>query len=231
MDSSQNPDKLSCVLIGVDTLLLECAERLLAADMGIQAILTDANRVRTWAEARGIEVRQASDLLAEDVAELQCDYLFSITWTRGLPVFLREMPRLAAINIQDSPLPRYAGPHGPAWALMAQDRHYGITWHLAEEQVGDGEVLEQVAVAIEEGETSLSLNMKCFEAALQGFEAMLPKLQEGKVQGAAQETKGRTVFGQDQRPEHWGCLDWERRAPELEALVRALDYGAYANPF
>lgn len=231
MDSSQNPDKLSCVLIGVDTLLLECAERLLAADFAITAILTDASRVRTWAEAQGIEVRGASDLLAEDIADLTCDYLFSITWTRGLPEFLREMPRLAAINIQDSPLPRYSGPHGPAWALMGQERHYGITWHLAEEEVGAGEVLKQVPVAIEEGETSLSLNMKCFEAALQGFETLLPNLAQGKVTCTAQESKGRAVFGQDQRPEHWGCLDWERRAPELEAQVRALDYGGYANPF
>jgi len=231
MVSNHHPNKLRCVLIGVDSLLLECAERLLSANFEICAILSDATRVRDWAEVRGVEVLPAEDLVAAHVEHLKCDYLFSITWLKALPEFLRSMPRVAAINIQDSPLPKYSGPHGPAWALMAQERHYGVCWHLAEAEIGEGGILRQIPVAIEAGDTSLSLNMKCFEAALTGFEQLLPDLAAEKLDTVPVDEKTRTRFGSDQRPEHWGCLDWTLKAEELEATVRALDFGGYANAF
>ncbi|MFK5957172.1 MAG: LLM class flavin-dependent oxidoreductase [Planctomycetota bacterium] len=224
-------DKLCCVLIGVDSLLLECAERLLSANFEVVAVLSDAPRVRDWAQAQGIEVLQAEDLLASQVEHLQCDYLFSITWLKGLPEFLRALPRVAALNIQDSPLPRYSGPHGPAWALMAGERHYGVCWHLAEAVVGEGGILKRIPVAIEADDTSLSLNMKCFEAALAGFEQLLPDLAAENLQTIAVDEKSRSRFGADQRPEHWGCLDWNQSAKQLEATVRALDFGGYTNAF
>jgi natural product biosynthesis luciferase-like monooxygenase protein len=234
MNSSPTPDKIdqsSCVLIGNDSLLLECAERLFSANFSIQAVFTDSDRVRNWAVSHDLEVRQASGLTADDLTGLAADYLFSITWLKGLPDFLREFPRIAAINIQDSPLPRYSGPHGPAWALMAQEQDYGVCWHLADSQVGKGGILQRAAVAIEAEDTSLSLNMKCFEAALSSFDQLLLDLKVGNVQGLPQDEKSRECFGQDQRPGHWGCLDWSLDASSLEAMVRALDYGTYFNPF
>lgn len=231
MVSNHQPNKLRCVLIGVDSLLLECAERLLSADFEICAVLSDATRVRDWADAHGIEILPAEDLVAAHVDHLKCDYLFSITWLKELPEFLRSLPRVAAINIQDSPLPKYSGPHGPAWALMAQERHYGVSWHLSEATVGEGGILRQIPVAIEADDTSLSLNMKCFEAALTGFEQLLPDLAAEKLAIVPIDEKARTRFTVDQRPEHWGCLDWTLKAKELEATVRALDFGGYANAF
>jgi natural product biosynthesis luciferase-like monooxygenase protein len=231
MDSETTPNKRNCVLIGDDSLLLECAERLFAANFTIQAVFTCATRVQDWAKARGVSVRTATGVTAEDVADLDCDYVLSITWLRGLPQCLRDLPRLAAINIQDSPLPRYSGPHGPAWALMAQEQDFGICWHLAEQHVGDGAILQRVAVNIEPNDSTLSLNMKCFEAALSGFEALLVDLIAGNIKTVPHEEGQRQRFAKDQRPQHWGCLDWQQSAGQLEAIVRALDYGAYSNPF
>jgi natural product biosynthesis luciferase-like monooxygenase protein len=114
---------------------------------------------------------------------------------------------------------------------MAQERHYGVSWHLAEAVVGDGGLLKQIPVAIEAEDTSLSLNMKCFEAALSGFEQLLPDLAMGKLAVVPVDEKARNRFDVNQRPEHWGCLDWTLSAMELEATVRALDFGGHANAF
>jgi natural product biosynthesis luciferase-like monooxygenase protein len=231
MNSKTTPNKCSCVLIGNDSLLLECAGQLISAEFSIQAVFTDSDRIRNWAISHEFEVRQASGLTAADLAGLACDYLFSITWLKGLPEFLRGFPAVAAINIQDSPLPRYSGPHGPAWALMAQEQEYGVCWHLAEAQVGEGGILQRASVTVDSEDTSLSLNMKCFEAALASFDQLLLDLKVGNVQGVPQDEKARVCFSPDQRPEQWGCLDWTQSASSLEAMVRALDYGAYNNPF
>ncbi len=215
----------------MDSLLLECAERLIARNFSIQAILSDAPRIRSWAQAHGILQLPAQDLVASDLAGLSCDYLFSVTWLQALPDFLLNFPRKAAINIQDSPLPRYSGPHGPAWALLEGERNYGVCWHLAGEKVGDGGLLQEVPVVIEPEDTSLSLNMKCFEAALQGFDALLDNLEQGSLATTPQDESRRVVFDLNQRPSHWGCMEWAEPASVLEARVRALNYGSYTNPF
>jgi natural product biosynthesis luciferase-like monooxygenase protein len=231
MDSKTTLNKRNCVLIGNDSLLLECAQRLLSMNFGICAVLTDSVRIRDWAEAQKIEVRSAKSLESDDIKSWVCDYVFSVTWLNIVPDFLRSLPRVAAINIQDSPLPRYSGPNGPAWALMNQEADFGVCWHIAESQVGEGDILKQVAVPIEANDTTVSLNMKCFEAALSSFEELLPELLNNTFERQPQEEAARFGFGRDQRPDHWGLLDWSLSAEKLEALVHGLDYGPYNNSF
>jgi len=231
MNSNPRTDKHTCILIGMDTLLLECAQRLLDHDFQIVAILSDAPRVKEWADRMEISILPAEAIEEAMLTELPCSYLFSITWNRPLPGFLLHHPGIAAINIQDSPLPQYSGPNGPAWALIADERHYGICWHLAEETLGMGDLLQEVPVAIEIGDTSLSLNMKCFEAALSGFDVLLEELPAGRLTRVKPDESTRRPLDTDLRPEQWGCLDWNRPAKELEALVRALDFGNYRNTF
>lgn len=231
MDSMTTLNKRNCVLIGNDSLLLECAERLLSLNFEICAVLTDSSRIRDWAEIQKIEVRSAKSLEKEDVKPWICDYVFSITWLNVVPDFVRDLAQIAAINIQDSPLPRYSGPNGPAWALMNQETDFGVCWHIAEEQIGEGDILKQVAVPVEANDTTVTLNMKCFEAALSGFEELLPELQSNTFTRQAQNDSARFGFARDQRPENWGLLDWSRSSECLEALVHGLDYGSYNNGF
>ncbi|MCP4771024.1 MAG: LLM class flavin-dependent oxidoreductase [Planctomycetes bacterium] len=194
-------------------------------------MLSDSPRIRDWAEAHKIEVRSAKNLEKSDIESWNCDYVFSITWLNIVPDFLRTLPKIAAINIQDSPLPRYSGPNGPAWALMNQELDFGVCWHIAEAEVGLGDILKHVTVPIEANDTTVSLNMKCFEAALSGFEELLPQLLDESFERVPQVESARLPFGRDQRPDHWGLMQWSRSAAELEAMVHGLDYGSYNNPF
>ncbi|HJP02699.1 MAG TPA: MupA/Atu3671 family FMN-dependent luciferase-like monooxygenase [Planctomycetota bacterium] len=220
----------TCYVIGADSLLIECGEILLREGFGVLGIITSTGRLRAWAQERELEVIDPSDDLAVRLGQTPFDYLFSITHLALIPKELLRLPRRAAINFHDGPLPRYAGRYTPAWALMNGESEYGITWHLMEAELDSGAILEQALFPIDADDTSLTLNTRCFEAAIDSFERLARDLREGATTEREQDATQRSYFAKYRRPDAACVLDWSRPATQLEALVRALDFGPYANP-
>ncbi|HEX4354344.1 MAG TPA: formyltransferase family protein, partial [Polyangiales bacterium] len=221
-------DSLRAVLIGADSLLLECGDVLLDKAQSIVAVVSDAPKVRAWATQRGLRVLALSDCLPQ-LAQERFDYLFAITHLAILPEALLALPRLGAINFHDGPLPRYAGLNAPAWALMRGETHYGISWHEIRGGIDEGDILKQREFEIGPGETSLSLNTRNFAAAIESFSELVDELVQGRSTRTPQDLRQRSYFGKHQRPEAAAVLEFDRPARELAALVRGLDFGEYEN--
>ncbi len=218
-----------CFVIGSDTLLMECTDHLLEAGHAVLGVVTDTQRISDWASDRGLRVVDPQHMV-EAMAEEPFDHLFAITWLRILPDTVLELPTGRAINFHDGPLPAYAGLNAPAWALLKGADRYGVTWHLMTSGVDQGDIVAQSPVALAQDETALSLNMKCFAAARDGFPALVAQLADGELVPIPQESSERSWFGPHDRPDLAGLLDWSRPAAELERHVRALDFGPYPNP-
>ncbi|MDP6761667.1 MAG: LLM class flavin-dependent oxidoreductase [Planctomycetota bacterium] len=221
---------LTCYVIGADSLLIECGEILLREGFEVRGVITATERIAAWAEERGLAVLDPEDDLAARLGAQPFDYLFSISNLALIEEDVLRLPRRGAINFHDGPLPRYAGLHAPAWALMNGEAEYGVTWHRMESGIDTGAILEQSLFAIADDDTSLTLNTRCFDAAIDSFERLVGDLREGTTTEREQDASHRTYFAKYRRP-HAACvLDWTRPATELEALVRALDFGQYRNP-
>ena len=85
------------------------------------------------------------------------DYLFSITNLSIVPQDLVALPRKAAINFHDGPLPAWAGLNTPVWGLLNGERRWAITWHLMTRGVDAGDVLHEEAFDIGEADSALTL--------------------------------------------------------------------------
>ncbi len=220
----------SCCLIGADTLLLECGDMLLSQGHQIRAVVTASEKVRRWAVERDLRCvpldRQYPDALRGE----PFDYLFAITHLNLIPDEVLALPRQAAINFHDGPLPRYAGLNAPAWALMDQVTEYGITWHVMAPGTDEGDIVEQRTFEVAPDETSLTLNTRNFEVALETFSELVAKLERNTWTKRAQDLTQRTYFARHQRPVYAALVDWNKPAAQLDAMVRALDFGNYDNP-
>ncbi|MBE0540494.1 MAG: amino acid adenylation domain-containing protein [Verrucomicrobia bacterium] len=218
----------SCI-IGEGTLPVQCAEILLRRGHRIRGIISpDAACIR-WAQERNIPHADTRQDLVAFLRAQPFDLLFSIVNQTILPGEVLALPRQAAINYHDGPLPRYAGTYATSWALMNRERMHGITWHRIVEEVDAGEVLKQRLVEITEGETAVTLNVKCYEAAIAAFGELVEELEEGRAVGRPQDLSERTYNARHQRPASAGVISWKRSAEEISALVRALDFGPYEN--
>lgn len=218
-----------CVLIGEESLLIQCAKILEARGHRIAAVVSRRPTIRHWASEAGIPlIDRPCDLPAAQIGPF--DYLFSVTNLSVLSDEVLRLPAKGAINFHDGPLPHYAGLNVPVWALLNGEPLHGVTWHQMTGEVDGGAVLIARGITVDNGETAFSLNTKCFAAAIDSFEELIDGLARGRIVPQAQPGGPARYFSRRHRPEAACAIQWDQSAEKIEALIRALDFGGYANP-
>ncbi|ATG42414.1 MupA/Atu3671 family FMN-dependent luciferase-like monooxygenase [Phaeobacter piscinae] len=215
----------SCIVLGNESLLVACADTLLARSHSISAVVTKDAEIRQWAADKGLTV-------LEDARDFDgsVDWLLSIANLEIIPDSVLARAANGGVNFHDGPLPRYAGLNTPNWALIEGAEGYGITWHMIEGGVDEGDILAQRLFAIAGDETAYSLNAKCYAAAMDSFGDVLGQLETGTLARQAQDFSTRKLYTRADRPEAGALLDLSQSAADLQRLVRALDFNGYLNP-
>jgi amino acid adenylation domain-containing protein len=192
--------------------------------------VSDDRAIAKWARAARIDCFAPDENLTEKLGGFEFDYLFSIVNNLILSNEILCLPRVEAINYHDAPLPRYAGTHATSWAILNGEKTHGVTWHTIAATVDAGDILKQKSIEIAPHETALTLNTKCFEAAVQTFAELAGELAAGSVSRQPQNLAERTFFPRFKRPANGGVINWKETTENISRLVRALDFGAHPNP-
>jgi methionyl-tRNA formyltransferase len=220
----------SAILIGHESLAIQCGQMLLDGGHGVRAVVSRNADVLTWARQRGLMTVAPGKALGERLAGLTFDWLFSVANLDIIPADVLGMARKGAVNFHDGPLPRYAGLNAPVWAILNGEARHGITWHLIEGGVDEGDILEQRLFDVVPGETALTLNTKCYAAGIDSFPALIGQLESGALRRQKQDLTRRSYFARNKRPDDGGVIDFSHPAEVIAARVHALDHGQYANP-
>ncbi len=228
MTATFSPQGFSAILMGDESLTIACGDVILAGGHRLAAVVSQDEGVQDWARGKSIQVYEKAPQLIE--VEVQADWLLSIANLRMIPASVLALPSKGAINFHDGPLPRYAGLNTPAWAIINGERSHGVSWHMIEGGVDEGDLLAQRSVEIAPDETAFSLNSKCYAAGMESFADVLAQLEADALERTPQDISQRSYFARDQRPDNMGVLDFSLPAAKLDALVRGLDFGSYWNP-
>jgi len=224
--------RLSCLIVGDESLLVPCAEMLRDRGHGIAAFVTQNETIRQWAAPLGVAVHAPGGDLAARLADLRYDWLFGIANLHPVPERVRKQAATGAAFFHDGPLPQHAGFNGPSWAILAGERGYGVAWHANGTDAEDsGDIYVRQLFDIPPDDTAFTLNSRCYEAGIESFGELLRAIEERTLKPRPQDRAARTYHGRHDRPAAAATLRFDRPAAEAAALVRALDYGAgYANP-
>jgi amino acid adenylation domain-containing protein len=225
----QGKSLFNCYLIGSGNLLIECAEILLRQQHQVSGIVSPDQAVEQWANANKINFLQTPQQLLPLLETTQCDYLFSVVNHFILSTKLLNLVG-KAINYHDALLPKYAGVNAAAWAIINGEKQHGITWHEMAEEIDTGNIIKQIAIDLEPAETALSLNLKCYQAAIAAFTELIAELATNQVTLTPQSLQQRSYFGRHQKPQASGIIDFEQAATVIDNLVRGLNFGNYPNP-
>lgn len=221
--------KISCVIIGGGTIPIRCAEILLQKGHELCAIVSTESKVKKWAEDNNILHLVPGEKLAEQIQQ-PFEYLFSINNKHILREDVLQIPQKLSINYHDAMLPKYAGTHATSWALLNGEKTHGISWHIITDVVDAGDILKQSSVPIDKNDTALTLNTKCYEAAIKAFDELVEDLAADKAVPKKQNLEDRTFFPRFKRPANGGLISWNKTASEISQLVRALNFGEHPNP-
>jgi len=219
LDQEPETSAPSCLLIGGESLLVQCGTMLQKHGWNVRGVFSDAPVVREWAEAQRVPSWKVEALDAV-TADMSFDWLFSITHLRIVPSAVLARARCGAVNFHDGPLPAYGGLNAPLWALLAGERDHGISWHRMAAAVDAGEVLVQQTFPISDTDTALSLNARCWEAALESFPQLLGQLSASLPPSSSVPLDATSFHRRADRPS--ACSIRLRAAP--------IGYGCFAWP-
>ena len=212
---------------------VRCVRELLAQGVEIPLLFTHAddpgeNRwfgsVQQLAEAHGVRVETPDDpntpeWIAAGTAA-NPDFVFSFYYRHMLGKAWLDVPRLGALNMHGSLLPKYRGRAPVHWAILNGETATGASLHYMVEKPDAGALVDQQSVPILENDTALEVSVKVAAAAEQVLRRSLPALAAGSAQARPLDLGAGSYFGR-RRPED-GRIDWRRAARTVHDLVRAV---------
>ncbi len=148
------------------------------------------------------------------------DFLFSFYYRSMLSPGILSLPRVCAMNLHGSLLPRYRGRAPVNWVLVKGETETGVTLHLMTEKPDAGDIVGQATVPIAFEDTALTLFGKMEKAAESLLSGLLPRIATGDVPRRPNEIGKGSYFG-GRKPAD-GRIDWTRSAVEIYNLVRAV---------
>jgi methionyl-tRNA formyltransferase len=124
--------------------------------------------VRQLADDLGLPVLMPTSLksaeLQDQIKALSPDLIVVIAF-RVLPEKLYTVPRLGAINIHGSLLPKYRGAAPVNWALINGETETGLTSFFLQKKVDTGQIIQQEETEIDDNENFDSLYARLSEMA------------------------------------------------------------------
>lgn len=211
-----------------------CLETLLESRIEVAALYThsDDPGEEIWfrtpaalAREHHIPVFEDADLhdpaVIQRVRSFGPDYLFSFYYRNMLPKEVLGIPKVAAMNLHGSLLPRFRGRCPVNWVLIEGEKKTGVTLHIMEVKPDAGDIIAQQEVPISFEDTAHSLALKLVGASKLLMERMLPVLESGLFERKPQE--GASSYYGGRRPED-GIIDWSKRAEEIYNLTRAVTH-------
>ena len=154
----------------------------------------------------------------ERLRALAPDFLVVVAYGQILPSSVLEIPRLGAINVHASLLPRHRGAAPVARAILAGDPETGVTIMKMDEQLDHGPILAVRATPIGEREDAAELTGRLADVGAELLVETLEHFDELRVVG--QDHRRATVAAKLRKEE--GELEWEMGAEEIDRRVRGL---------
>ncbi|MDD5464722.1 MAG: methionyl-tRNA formyltransferase [Candidatus Moranbacteria bacterium] len=190
-------ENLRIVFMGTPKISAEILQALLQDKYNIIGVYTQPDKkvgrkqilekspVKILAEENGIPVFDPRRLDDEAIAKLReqnPDLIVLIAYGKILPQAVLDLPRLGAVNIHPSLLPKFRGPSPIQSALLAGEKITGTTIMLMDAGIDTGGILQQEQIDITDTETYFELEKKLTDLSIRNLLKVLPKWIGGEIQ-------------------------------------------------
>lgn len=163
--------------------------------------------------------RIADDLL--QIGNDQADLLVVVAYGQILPEALLRLPRLGAVNVHASLLPRWRGAAPIQRAILAGDRESGITLMQMEAGLDTGPMLLREPCEILPDDTAGTLEGRLAQIGATCLVAGLSRMSDGNLTGVVQPAEGMTYAHKIDKSE--ANMDWAASAVMVDRQIRAFN--------
>lgn len=182
-----------------------------------------SSAIKNWANENNCYLFDLSKKnLKEGVDRLRTlapDLFVVISFGVILPRELLSIPRLPALNVHSSLLPKYRGPAPMQRAILNGDTETGITIMRIDETLDTGDILLQKKTTILPTDDLASIEHKLAELGADALMESIELLSSGRAVFTPQKNDEASYAGKIKKED--GLIDWTRSAAEIDRAVRA----------
>lgn len=173
-----------------------------------------------------------SDEFIETVQGFNCDLLVSMSFNQIFKSRIINATRLKAINCHAGKLPYYRGRNILNWALINDEKEFGITVHYIDEGIDTGDIIAQHVYPITDSDTYATLLQKSYLGCADILYKAIRKFVDGNVSRSPQSEIHPTGFYCSQRKQGDEIINWNQTSRELFNFIRAISLpGPQARAF
>jgi methionyl-tRNA formyltransferase len=187
---------------------------------------TKDETLKNFSEEYGIDYLKHPNINSEEfrsrVSKYECDLFVSMSFNQIFKRDIIDLPRLNIINCHAGKLPFYRGRNILNWALINDEKEFGITVHYVDEGIDTGDIILQNVYEISnEDDYGTLLEVAYVECAKTLYDA-ISQIRLNVSQRIVQSTIhpvgfycGIRTFGDE-------ILDWKQSSRDIFNFVRAI---------
>lgn len=169
--------------------------------------------VKALAVERGLPVLQPHRLTAGDLSHFDFDLLIVVAYGQILKPAVLAQPKIAALNVHASSLPRWRGAAPIQRAILAGDTSTGICLMAMDAGLDTGPILAHFPCLIASDETSGSLQAKLSIIGCDALPKAIDSIAAHGIQAKPQPEQGVTYADKIEKTE--AKIDWSKAATTI----------------
>lgn len=163
-----------------------------------------------------------SDDFLERVDKYNVDIFVSMSFNQIFHYRTINFPPLKTINCHAGKLPFYRGRNILNWALINDEKEFGITVHYVDEGIDTGDIILQKTYPITDEDDYNTLLTTAYTGCADVLYEAIKKIQDGKVQRIKQNTIDPIGMYCGKRESGDEIIDWNSTSRELFNFIRAV---------
>lgn len=160
------------------------------------------------------------------IKKYSCDLFVSMSFNQIFKTEIINLPKYKIINCHAGRLPFYRGRNILNWALINDEKEFGITVHYVDEGIDTGDIILQKSYSISDRDTYKTLLERAYINCADVLYCAVSMFKEGIPCAVKQKDINKVGFYCSQRKEGDEILDWNQTSREIFNFVRAISYPA-----
>lgn len=156
------------------------------------------------------------------VSTYNCDIFVSMSFNQIFREQIINIPRYKTINCHAGKLPFYRGRNILNWALINDEKEFGITVHYIDNNVDTGDIILQRTYPITDEDNYRTLLLSAYKNCAKDLYDAIKLIENNKVVPVRQETIHPVGFYCGMRKEGDEKLNWKSTSREIFNFIRAI---------
>lgn len=180
--------------------------------------------VKNFAQKNNLALFQPQDLadskFLQGLRKKAADVFVLCAYGKILTKEVLQIPKIYAINLHASLLPKFRGAAPVNWAIIKGERQTGITVFKMDEQMDRGDIILQEKVDITSCDTSFSLSERLARLGAKAVLRALELIERKSVNFSRQDEEQATLAPKLKKED--GLINWQAPSCEIYNRVRGL---------